>query len=237
MVNTTSQGEQFSPQGTGTIRANSINVSTEIPNAQAIPTSGSMALHNSTVMPIISGATETPAVSTPRPPGFEIFRPVRDYPYGMPSTAMAELQKNSSIYTQPHNTVISPIQNSGSGMNHVGRNNQSQGIPTLLPTLTMNNQADFRQQMDASNHDMVGTGGYTLDGKQATDGLSNDVSFGTSVKASGYLEGWLRITRDGNEQRPRETGGKKSNCRRCTPHQEKAFWVSLCAATNMKRNV
>lgn len=28
----------------------------------------------------------------------------------------------------------------------------------------------------------TGTGGYTLDGKQATDGLSNDVSFGISVK-------------------------------------------------------
>ncbi|XP_050875960.1 uncharacterized protein LOC127079622 [Lathyrus oleraceus] len=28
----------------------------------------------------------------------------------------------------------------------------------------------------------TGTGSYTLDGKQATDGLSNDVSFGTSVK-------------------------------------------------------
>lgn len=104
-----------------------------------------MDLHNSTVMPIISGAADTPVVSTPRPPGFENFRPVRDYPYGMPSTAMAGLQNNSSIYTQPYNTVISPIQNSGSDMNHVGRNNQSQGIPTLLPTLTTNNQAAFIQ--------------------------------------------------------------------------------------------
>lgn len=69
---------------------------------------------------------------------------------------MVGLQNNSSIYTQPHNTVISPIQNFGSGMNHVGRNNQSQGVPTLLPTLTTNNQVAFRQQMDASNHDMVG---------------------------------------------------------------------------------
>ena len=41
MVNTTSQGEQFPPQGTDTIRANSIDVSTEIPSAQAIPTSRS----------------------------------------------------------------------------------------------------------------------------------------------------------------------------------------------------
>ncbi|KAI5395976.1 hypothetical protein KIW84_062248 [Lathyrus oleraceus] len=80
MVNTTSQGEQFPPQGTDTIGANSIDVSTEIPNAQAIPTSGSMALHNSTAMPIMSGVADTPAVSTPRPPGFENFRPVRDYP-------------------------------------------------------------------------------------------------------------------------------------------------------------
>ncbi|KAI5399554.1 hypothetical protein KIW84_064766 [Lathyrus oleraceus] len=76
MVNTTSQGEQFPPQGTGTIEANSIDVSTKIPNAQAIPTSGSMALHNSTVMRIMSGAADTPAISTPRPPGFENFRPI-----------------------------------------------------------------------------------------------------------------------------------------------------------------
>ncbi|XP_050918463.1 uncharacterized protein LOC127135881 [Lathyrus oleraceus] len=69
---------------------------------------------------------------------------------------MAGLQNNTSIYTQPHNTVVSPIQNFGSGMNHVGRNTQSQGLSTLLPTLTTNNQAAFRQQMDASNHDMVG---------------------------------------------------------------------------------
>ncbi|KAI5399093.1 hypothetical protein KIW84_064460 [Lathyrus oleraceus] len=64
MVNTTGQGEQFPPQRTGTIRAKSIDVSTEIPNAQAIPTSGSMALHNSTTMPIMSGAADTPTIST-----------------------------------------------------------------------------------------------------------------------------------------------------------------------------
>ncbi|KAI5388518.1 hypothetical protein KIW84_074272 [Lathyrus oleraceus] len=91
MINTTSQGEQFPPQGISTIGANSIDVSTEIPNAQAIPTSGSMALHNSTAMPIMSGAADTHTISTPRPPGFENFRHVREYPYGMTSTAMAGL--------------------------------------------------------------------------------------------------------------------------------------------------
>ena len=91
MVNTTSQGEQFPPQGTSTIGANSIDVSTEIPNAQAIPTSGSMALNNSTTMPIMSSVADISANSTPRPPGFENFRPLREYPYGMPSTAMAGL--------------------------------------------------------------------------------------------------------------------------------------------------
>jgi len=172
MVNTTSQGEQFPPQGTGTIGTSSIHASTEIPSTQAIPTSGSMALNNSTTMPIMSSVADVsassipgpfstivgtqPTPTTPRPPGFENFRPWREYPYGMPSTSMAGLQNNTSIYTQPHNTVVSPIQNSGSGMNHVGRNTQSQGVSTLLPTLTTNNQAAFRQQMDASNHDMVG---------------------------------------------------------------------------------
>ncbi|KAI5430590.1 hypothetical protein KIW84_034977 [Lathyrus oleraceus] len=53
MVNTTSQGEQFPPQGTGTIGANSIDATTETPGAQAIPTFGSMALNNSTKMPIM----------------------------------------------------------------------------------------------------------------------------------------------------------------------------------------
>ena len=155
MVNTTNQGEQFPPQGTGTVGTSSIDASTEIPSTQAIPTSGSMALNNSTTMPIMSSVADISANSTPRPPGFENFRPLREYPYGMPSTAMAGLQNNTSIYTQPHNSVISRIQNSYSGMNHVGRNTQSQGVSTLLPTLTTNNQTAFRQQMDASNHDMV----------------------------------------------------------------------------------
>ena len=53
-------------------------------------------------------------------------------------------------------TTFSPAQNSGSGMNHVGRSTQNQWLLNQLPMLTTNIQEALRKQMDASNHDMVG---------------------------------------------------------------------------------
>src|SRR4051812_23160297 len=38
----------------------------------------------------------------------------------------------------------------------VGRSVQNPGPSGQMPTLTTNNQATFRHEMDASNHDMVG---------------------------------------------------------------------------------
>src|ERR1043165_146849 len=85
--------------------------------------------------------------STPtRPLGFEPLRP-RNPPYGMPTSFMVGLHNASTS---------SPVQGSGSGMNHLGTNSQNLGNYTQLPTLTTNNQAALRQQMDDSNHDMVG---------------------------------------------------------------------------------
>ena len=41
-------------------------------------------------------------------------------------------------------------------MNHLGTNFQNIGNFAQMPTLTTNSQATLRQQMDDSNHDMVG---------------------------------------------------------------------------------
>ncbi|KAI5397268.1 hypothetical protein KIW84_063187 [Lathyrus oleraceus] len=149
MVNTTNQGEQFPPQGTGTIRANSIDVSTEIPNAQAIPTSGSMALHNSTAMPIMSGAADTPAVSTPRPPGFENFRhnAIRDGRLKFADKGKNQMKVDTDPLNIADTNYVEPVEINMFDLGEV-------------------------EAVKATR-----TGGYTLDGKQATDGLSNDVSF------------------------------------------------------------
>ena len=96
-------------------------------------------------------------LATPRPPGFENFRTWREQPqYGMPTSLMSGLHNNTSTHTQPTMTTFSPVQNSGSGMNHVGRNTQNQGLSNQLPILITDTQAAFRQQMDTSNHVMVG---------------------------------------------------------------------------------
>ena len=168
MVNTTSHdGEQNPPRGSDTVVASSMNTSTTIPHTHAIPTSiGSVAINNSTTMPLSSSAAGIPSNAqigsvfthvgnqaqcpTPRPPGFETFRPLREPPpYGMPTSFMAGLH-NSTTITQ------SLVQGYGSRMNNMGRNTQNQGSFTQMPILTTSNQAAFRQQMDDSNHDMVG---------------------------------------------------------------------------------
>ncbi|KAI5389673.1 hypothetical protein KIW84_075101 [Lathyrus oleraceus] len=89
---------------------------------------------------------------------------------------------------------------------------------------------NYREDGEVEAVKATGTEGYAPDGKQATDGLNKNVSIGISVKGkqdanvepmategatSGYVERWLRITRDGNEQKLRETGERKANYRRC----------------------
>ncbi|XP_058784640.1 uncharacterized protein LOC131659468 [Vicia villosa] len=63
---------------------------------------------------------------------------------------MSGMQGVGPTYTQPGMATFSP----NAGL--VGRSVQNPGPSGQMPTLTTNNQAAFRQEMDASNHDMVG---------------------------------------------------------------------------------
>ena len=142
MTNTTNQDRgQNPPQGASTIISSSIDASSTIPvgSSNTVPVS---TLEIPTAPHSGSQLYSTPT----RPPGFEPFRP-RNPPYGMPTSFMAGLHNASTS---------SPVQGSGSRMNHLGTNSQNLGNYTQLPTLTTNNQAALRQQMDDSNHDMVG---------------------------------------------------------------------------------
>ena len=67
----------------------------------------------------------------------------------MPTSFMAGLHNTTT-------TTSSPFQESSYGMNHMGLNTQNLESFTQMPMLTTNNQATFRQQMDDSNHDMIG---------------------------------------------------------------------------------
>src|SRR3954468_8781015 len=63
---------------------------------------------------------------------------------------MAGLQGVGPNYTQPGMSTFSP------NADLVGRSVQNPGPSGQMPTLTTNNQAAFRHEMDARNHDMVG---------------------------------------------------------------------------------
>ena len=88
------------------------------------------------------------------PPGFSIPFSGREQPYGMPTSVMANLQNVGSTFSEPAANINSPIQRSGI---NTGRANQALGQrhPVQLPTLTNNSAAEWRQQMDESNHEMV----------------------------------------------------------------------------------
>ena len=85
------------------------------------------------------------------PPGFKI--PTSDPIYGMPTSFMTGFQNNTSTYTRPVTSTLSPLQGSGSGINHMARNNSQ---PIQIPVITINTQAVIRQQMDDNNHEMLG---------------------------------------------------------------------------------
>ncbi|XP_058732998.1 cell wall integrity and stress response component 1-like [Vicia villosa] len=168
MVNSTSGGgHQDPPQGSGTVAASTTHVSTSTSqeqeiamlggsaaavSSQAMPenTTGTIPISSSTTMPQATGTNEmlhfsTSQVQSPRPfsSPFDVWRPGN--PYGMPYSYLA-----GSTYTAPNATTFSP--NTGS----VGQSAQNAGTSSQLPLLTTNSQATFRQEMDASNHDMLG---------------------------------------------------------------------------------
>ncbi|XP_058725938.1 uncharacterized protein LOC131597248 [Vicia villosa] len=152
-VSTSMTESQAIPTSTG---------STAVSSSQIMLVSTSMTMSTWT-MPTISSTTTPPFVSTteipsstqaalfstnftsqvppftPRPTGFKGFRPLREQPYGMPSSYMIGFQSGAPTYTQPATATFSP--NAGS----IGRSAQNQGPSNQMPTLITNNQATFRQ--------------------------------------------------------------------------------------------
>src|ERR1044072_9238885 len=112
MVNTTNQDRgQHPPQGAATIVSSSIDASNTIPvgSSNMIPVSTIEMPSNMSSMQTMPHVGNQQYSTPTRPPGFEALRP-RNPPYGMPTSFMAGL----------HNVSISsPIQWSGSGMNHL----------------------------------------------------------------------------------------------------------------------
>ncbi|XP_058747141.1 uncharacterized protein LOC131620142 [Vicia villosa] len=103
---------------------------------------------NAQVSPVPQFGTQ----GTPPPnQGFGDQRQWRDPPYGMPYSYIAGLSSSKLVYPAPNVSAFTPFQNFGSGVKNLGQNGQGQNV---IPTLTTNNQAAFRQQMDASNQDM-----------------------------------------------------------------------------------
>src|ERR1044072_8607886 len=169
------QGEQNSPQGTGTNMSTSIGTSSAIPsNAQSVASSTSNVATNgtsgmSTNNSILGNIGTTSHLggffppsgtqthfATPlqtRPPSFDGNRP-RNPSYGMPTSFMAGLQTSTSN--------ASPQLGSGSGTNQFLTNNQGSVGYSTLPVLTTENQMAFRQLMDDSNHNMIGVLAQTM---------------------------------------------------------------------------
>lgn len=70
----------------------------------------------------------------------------------MPPSFMAGMYNSTSTYSQPNPNVTSFSPNVGS----VGRSGQYQGQSSRVPTVTTDSRIILRQQMDASNQDMLG---------------------------------------------------------------------------------
>src|SRR4051812_24336683 len=79
--------------------------------------------------------------------GFE-WRP--NSQYGMPYPFGPDVRGARPINASTNNTTFSP------SVSSMGRSARNTNFSTQIPHFTINNQAAFRQEMDASNHDMVG---------------------------------------------------------------------------------
>ena len=126
-VITTSQGTATIPSTTSTaVIPQNTNASTISSNTHNEHTIVSMANQNPpfTPRPLIG-------MSRTFPPGFTI--PTSDPIYGMPTSFMTGFQNNTSTYTRPVTSTLSPLQGSGSGINHMARNNSQQSKYLLSP--------------------------------------------------------------------------------------------------------
>src|SRR3954469_20427754 len=78
-----------------------------------------------------------------------MWRP--NFQYGMPHSYMTGLGGTGHTYTTTNPTTFLP--NVGS----IGRSGQNTCFSAQVPPFTTNSQAAFQQEMDASNHAMLGT--------------------------------------------------------------------------------
>src|SRR3954467_12809402 len=172
VVTTSAGGDQDPPQGSGSGAANSTSTqgARDIPgpngskpadNSQAMPEnntgpSGTIPVLVSTTAPSSTSAEEMPLSSTNAAnnlfnqgsnSAFE-WRP--NYPYGIPYPFGTGVRGAGPTYATTNNATFSP--NVGS----VGRSAHNTGFSAQIPNFTTNNQAAFRQEMDASNHDILG---------------------------------------------------------------------------------
>lgn len=75
---------------------------------------------------------------SPRPVGTSSFSPYvtgftmptndREQPYGMPTSTMEILHNRTSTFTDPRETIISPLQRSGLAVNNLGRSTRPSGV-------------------------------------------------------------------------------------------------------------
>ena len=92
--------------------------------------------------PLVSPRPLVGSVSRTYVPGFTI--PTSDPIYGMPTTSMTGLQNNNSTYTRPLTSAFSPLQGSGSGVNHMARNYSQPGYVARFRPITTNTQKVLR---------------------------------------------------------------------------------------------
>ncbi|XP_058726349.1 flocculation protein FLO11-like [Vicia villosa] len=109
----------------------------------------------STTAPSSSNASEMQFASTNAgsqlfTPGSSAFEWRTNNPYGMPNPYMTGTRGAGPTYNTNTTTFLPNV---GS----VGRSAQTTGFSAQIPNFTTSNQAAFRQEMDASNHDMLGT--------------------------------------------------------------------------------
>lgn len=147
------------PGSQGTTAIPTTTVSTKIPSETVSMATPS----NSQSVPIVSSEVIQWKPFTPRPYGFNVSRPftpwfsipMRDHPYGMSISFMADLHNNTSMYMKPLATTFSPVHGSGSVVNLLNLNIRLPEFANQLPLLTINPFAILRQQIDESNHEMV----------------------------------------------------------------------------------
>src|SRR3954462_10039196 len=171
-VTASAGGDQDPPQGSGSGAANSTSSqgtqNTKGPNgsrtednsqttpenttghAGTAPVSASIIAPSSTsaddvLYPLTNAANNTFCQGTNS--GFE-WR--SNSHYGMPFPFGPDIRGARPINASTNNTTFSP------NVSSVGRSGRNTNFSTQIPNFTTNNQAAFRQEMDASNHDMVG---------------------------------------------------------------------------------